>query len=174
MPVYLCFPILDLGSIMPRTASRSVLLLLTVAIWGMGCQSARVISKDESGGVISIPANTDAWPFRYRSKANELLAQHCPEGYVIEREEEVITGQRTIVEQDEQNRTQQISKRTSLSMGNTTTTETTSDVTEWRIHYRKKTAEDDRESSVHAASLEIEEGSGTGVEGADSSDVTEN
>ncbi len=142
---------------MTRTRILAAWGVLSLGILSEGCQSARVISKDESGGVISIPANSDAWPFRFRSKANELLAKECPEGYIIEREEEVITGQQTVVNEEERNRTQQISKRASLSVGNTTTTETTSDITEWRIHYRKKTAEDDAENPIEPASMELEE-----------------
>ncbi len=109
-----------------------------------GCSSARVVSQQESSGVIAIPANTDMWPFRYRSKAEALLAQQCPEGYVIELEEEYVTGQSTNVQEDRREDEHQISKRASFTVGSTSTNTTTTDVKEWRIHYRKKEADEER------------------------------
>lgn len=108
-----------------------------------GCQSARVVSKSEEGGVIAIPANNDMWPFHYRTKAQELLARECPEGYVIELEEEYVTGQATSTNVEDKSRTQQITKNASVTLDSTQTNSTTSNVTEWRIHYRKKTPEDE-------------------------------
>ena len=108
-----------------------------------GCQSARIVSKSEDGGVIAIPANNDMWPFHYRTKAEELLTRECPEGYVIELEEEYVTGQATSTDVDDTSRTQQITKNASVTLNSTQTNTTTSNVTEWRIHYRKKTPEDE-------------------------------
>ena len=115
---------------------------------GTGCQSVRVVNKSETGGVIAIPANTDMWPFRYRSKAEAMLAQQCPEGYIIELEEEFVTGQTTNVQEDHRQDDRQISKNASFTVDRSSTTATTSDVKEWRIYYRKNTAEDETEAAV--------------------------
>ena len=106
----------------------------------LGCQAARVVSRTSDGGVIAIPANNDLWPFHFRSKAESLIAKQCPEGYVIEDEEEVVVGQTTTVHQDQASNTNQITKHASFTTGASTTTASTSDQKEWRIHYRKKRA----------------------------------
>lgn len=120
---------------------RLAVLIGVIAAAASGCPSVRVVSQQDSSGVIAIPANTDMWPFRYRSKAEALLAQQCPEGYVIELEEEYVTGQTTRIQEDHQENEHQVSKRVSLSTGSSSTTATTSDQKEWRIHYRKKSAD---------------------------------
>ena len=102
--------------------------------------------RTQAGGVIAIPANSDTWPFHYRRKAEEILARECPQGYEIELEEEYVTGQTTSTNVDEQNRSQQIAKHASLSVDSTHTTSTTANVTEWRIHYRKKSSENDSDN----------------------------
>jgi hypothetical protein len=57
-----------------------------------GCAGARYVSVDSTGGIVAIPSNTDCWPEHYRAKAEELMAKKCPQGYVIDHEEEVVTG----------------------------------------------------------------------------------
>ena len=106
----------------------------------------RVVSQSDSGGVIAIPANNDMWPFHYRSKAEALLTQQCPEGYVIELEEEYVTGQATHVQEDHRQDEHQISQRASFTTESTNTTATTSDVKEWRIYYRKRSADEETEN----------------------------
>ncbi len=120
---------------------RLAFLIGVIAAGACGCPSVRVVSQQDSCGVIAMPANTDMWPFRYRSKAEALLAQQCPEGYIIELEEEYVTGQTTSVQEDHQENEHQVSKRVSFTTGSSSTTSTTSDQKEWRIHYRKKSAD---------------------------------
>jgi hypothetical protein len=75
---------------------RSLLISvgLFVSLSGLtGCgSSARYVSATPDGGIIAIPANTDDWPSHYRRDANQLMASKCPQGYVIEHEEEVSVG----------------------------------------------------------------------------------
>jgi hypothetical protein len=139
--------------------------LLTVApLAAVGCQSARFVQTQASGGVVAIPSNTNSWPNYHRDHALELIAKKCPNGYVIDREEEVVVGQRTQV--DTQRDTQRdpsvtVGGLTGSSSNNNkggksssdgiaavtfngdtrTSTQQTihaSDITEWRIYYHAK------------------------------------
>ena len=67
--------------------TTTIMLLLAVT----GSASARYVMKDASTGVAAIPANNE----RHREKAVELMQQHFPAGYIIEREEETVVGQTT-------------------------------------------------------------------------------
>ena len=139
------------------TRWRMAALLSMATLCSSGCPSVRVVSKQESGGVIAIPANTDIWPFRYRSKAEAMISQQCPEGYIIELEEEYVTGQQTRVEEEHRDNTQQLSKRASLTVETSNSTATTSDTKEWRIHYRKKTAAEESQSEREVAEMSGDE-----------------
>lgn len=141
----------------PPSRWRRAVLTGVLLIGATGCQSVRVVSQGQAGGVIAIPANTDMWPFRYRSKAEAMLAQQCPEGYIIELEEEFVVGQSTNVQESHRQDEQQISKRASFTVDSTNTTATTSDVKEWRIYYRKKTSEEEEEAEIVEAAAEEEE-----------------
>ena len=93
--------------------------------------SFKLMMKDSSTGVVAIPANSE----RHREKAVELMQQHFPAGYVIEREEETVVGQTTHHHVDHGSTVEQHGKRyveTAQSHG----TETTVDNTEYRIFYR--------------------------------------
>lgn len=57
-----------------------------------GCASARYVQVDQEGGIVAIPSNSNVWPSYHRDKAEALMRQKCPNGYVIEREEEAVTG----------------------------------------------------------------------------------
>jgi hypothetical protein len=64
-----------------------------------GCAAtgeARYVYQDGQFGVVGIPRNTSHWPTNYRKHAEELMAQHFPEGYEIVRAEEVIEGSRVL------------------------------------------------------------------------------
>jgi hypothetical protein len=136
------------GFLNHQTWPLQLVFFLSLSLIGTsGCQSVRVVSQSESGGVIAIPANNDMWPFHYRSKAEALLVQQCPEGYVIELEEEFVTGQTTNVQEDHRQDEHQISQRASFTVESTNTTATTSDVKEWRIYYRKRSADDETENA---------------------------
>jgi hypothetical protein len=78
-----------------------------------------------------------------RKKAEKLMAEHFPEGYEIVREEEVVVGQRV----DYQEESSPLGVRLAggeeggvrLGLGNETRgSETVTDQTEYRIHYRRK------------------------------------
>ncbi len=89
-------------------------LIMTVS----GC--ARYVLKEPTRGVVAIPSSSNSWPFRMRDKAEELMSQHFPEGYVVESEGEAVIGETTDIE------------KTGFGGKRATTT----DRTEWRIQYR--------------------------------------
>lgn len=57
--------------------------------------TARFVSVDNSAAVVAIPDNSNDWPSYNRKNAEELLHQKFPQGYVIDHEEEVVTGTTT-------------------------------------------------------------------------------
>jgi hypothetical protein len=60
-----------------------------------GCAAtARFVVVEPAGGSVAIFRNTPA----HRQKAEALMRQKCPGGYVIVREEEVVTGERVTKE----------------------------------------------------------------------------
>ena len=60
--------------------------LLFLAAWMIVCNGcARYTLLEADSGVIAIPANLPV----YRKQADKLMQERCPEGYVIEREEEI-------------------------------------------------------------------------------------
>ena len=127
-------------------------ILLGMILIFSGCASARYVTKGEMEGVVAMPSDTA----RNREKAEELMAQHFPEGYEIVFEEEAAIGSVTHVHKNShgddiqlagglQNfdnedfgrvtpRLPGLTHRTSHS----DITMTTQDKTEWRIRYRKK------------------------------------
>jgi hypothetical protein len=117
--------------------------LLLVLLGVAGCQSARFVVADEKGGVVAIPSNTDMWPFKYRSQAEELMARKCPQGYRIVHEEEVVVGQTTVARDSTDSQSYDVTgkKHTPPSTVTTTaathTTET-QDRTEYRITFVAK------------------------------------
>ena len=114
------------GRVLALTAT--IMLLLTVS----GCASARYVMKDASTGVVAISANSE----RHREKAVELMQQHFPAGYAIEREEETVVGQTTHHHVDHGSTIEQNGKR-SVETGQVNGTETTVENTEYRIFYRR-------------------------------------
>jgi hypothetical protein len=118
-----------------------VFLGIAAVVAGLsGCAApAKLLSKDtQTGiGVVSIPENTDTWPFYYRRGAMELIAKDVgpyPERYIIN-EERVKVGQQTNTSNNQQVNSNQAGNRQSIT-GNGTTT--TSDVYEYRITYQKR------------------------------------
>jgi hypothetical protein len=51
-----------------------------------GCSQVRLIRKSPDGGVVTMPNNTNQWPTYYRNRAETLMRQKCPDGYVIDGE----------------------------------------------------------------------------------------
>ena len=112
---------------------RILALLMTASLIITGCSSARYVSRDQQQGVIAIP-NTSTWPVDHRQKALDLMQSHFPQGYVIEKEEEVVIGTET------QNHTDVHAHEmgnSNIFLGGETTHTTTTDKTEWRITYRR-------------------------------------
>ena len=71
-----------------RAVGRALCTVLLAAAGGCGTTGVHFVSQTPDGGVISIPNNSNQWPTYYRNRAEELMRQKCPDGYVIEREEE--------------------------------------------------------------------------------------
>src|SRR5260221_4038261 len=116
-------------------------LLGWIATMGLGCAHARVVERHEDGsGVVAIPDNTNSWPSRNHRRAEQLIAQQCPTGYIIEREQEVSVG--PIADTHTNTSTHSVPVLTPLGLAPSTadTQQTTSyqDVKEWRIWYRPK------------------------------------
>jgi hypothetical protein len=110
-----------------------------------GCASPRFVAQDPSGGVIAMPSNTDFWPTHFRSKAEEMMAKKCPQGYHIEHEEEVVIGQSVTGTDRTDTQTQDIPGRRQrsdlqLSTSETSHSTTSQDITEYRITFRANTA----------------------------------
>jgi hypothetical protein len=100
-------------------------LLCLLAVFALtGCGTARVVTRDSEGGVVAIPENTNLWPFYYHDKAMELIKEDCPHGYVIAKEEEVVTGTVT----------------TEHMPSDATHSTETRNRTEYRIYYKKASA----------------------------------
>lgn len=102
-----------------------------------GCASARYVAKDGESGVIAIPQNSNSWMGRHRDKAEALMAEHFPTGYVIEREEESVIGQKTDFQKDRDGGSVKLGKF-EIGTGTTSGTSTTINQTEWRIYYRRQ------------------------------------
>jgi hypothetical protein len=105
-----------------------------------GCGTARYVSKQGEGGVVAIPNNSDDWPTHYRQNAEALIRQHVGPNYEIVDEREVVTG--TKVANNQQAQTEQIANRRNPSMPGTketvTDTTTATNITEYRITYRRR------------------------------------
>ncbi|MCA9185630.1 MAG: hypothetical protein R3E01_34990 [Pirellulaceae bacterium] len=101
-----------------------------------GC--ARQVLRTADYGVVAIPSNTNVWPLRYRTKAEKIMGQHFPEGYVIEREQEEVVGQK--IQTDDSGASSTIFRKGpfAINLGSSHTTSTVTDEREWHIHYRRK------------------------------------
>jgi hypothetical protein len=129
-------------------APRSYVLLLLGSlsvVAANGCGNARYVVQDQYGGVVAIPSNSNSWPTYYREKAEKLMTQKCPQGYVVDREEEVVVGQTTTANTNSDTRTNDLQggKRSpSGSLEATTTSRSVSvqDQTEYRIAFHAKNA----------------------------------
>ena len=136
-------------------------LCAVVLVSGLGCNSARMVRCDATGGTVAMPCNSNTWPYYHRDKAMALMQQKCPNGFEIVSEGEVVTGQ--VAHTNAQTNTKEnptillggkdanASQKPNgldafgglaIPIGETkhTTQQTTTyrDVTEWRIDYRAK------------------------------------
>lgn len=121
---------------MKRLLAWAPLVLLTV-----GCESARLVHSDSQGGCVAIPSNYNGWPCHYRDEAEKLMRQKCPQGYVIEREEEVVVGQTSTTHTDREGANQELGRNSGLTLNSERTRQRTEvqDKTEWRIWFRAAT-----------------------------------
>jgi hypothetical protein len=106
-----------------------------------GCTSARFIIADPNGGVVAIPSNKSGFPFYYREDAEKLMAQKCPQGYVIDREEEVVVGKVSTVRNTNNTQSSNGDKKQSFSSlvtSESTQTHEVHDQTEYRIIFHGK------------------------------------
>ncbi|CAN5834743.1 hypothetical protein BH11MYX2_BH11MYX2_06000 [soil metagenome] len=98
------------------------------------CGSARVISRNQSGGVIELQGDRG----KAMEQANQEMSAHCgPNNYQIVQEGEEVVGQDTVVQEDtatdnHQSRT----GRHSSTDSSTTQTSSTRAATAWRVHYQ--------------------------------------
>ncbi len=106
-----------------RTLSRRALALgvIGLGLWGLACGSARFVTVDGSGGVIGMPNNGES----SREKAVKMMSEKCPNGFLIDREEEAQVGTVT-------------SSNTNYGRYSTNGTQTTRAETEWRITFHCK------------------------------------
>jgi hypothetical protein len=105
-----------------------------------GCTTARYVQKNTDSGIVAVSDSSNVWPTYNRDKAIELIVQHVGPDYEIVKEEETVTGQRTLNNQH----VNQVPTRDPVIPFMTTTqtvvteSQTTEDVKAWFIHYRKK------------------------------------
>ena len=78
---------------MSRTAVASMFVLVVAGL--SGCASpARVIKQDATSVVVSIPDNTNNWPFYYRDAAQHAAAEHIHDP-VLATSQRVKVGEQT-------------------------------------------------------------------------------
>lgn len=120
---------------------RFLMLAASVAVASaVGCANARYVQKVGDEGVVAVPVNSDAWPSYNRTNALKLIEQHVGPGYEIVEEREVTTGTATTNTQNT-NREQTFNSEVPFlpaEKQTTTTTTTAANITEYHIHYRKR------------------------------------
>jgi hypothetical protein len=126
----------------PRSLAPLALLVVG-ALAGCGGGARLVQGGGDGGGVVAIPANNNTWPFHYREKAEKMMTERCPNGYVVMEEKEVVVGQKTIRRASTDTNTTDLPgtrRQPPGSLTTSTTTNTTETVpeTEYRITFRPK------------------------------------
>ena len=98
------------------------------------CGSARVIQRNQSGGVIELSGDRG----KAMEQANQEMAAHCgPNNYQITQEGEEAIGTDTVMQEDtaQDSRTSRSGRRSSTDSSTTQTTSTRT-ATAWRVHYQ--------------------------------------
>jgi hypothetical protein len=98
------------------------------------CGSARVIQRNQSGGVIELSGDRG----KAMEQANQEMSAHCgPNNYQITQEGEEAIGTDTVVQEDtaEDSRTSRSGRRSSTDSSTTQQTSTRT-ATAWRVHYQ--------------------------------------
>jgi hypothetical protein len=115
---------------------RKLSVGLAIASFGVlaACGSARVISRNQSGGVIELQGDRG----KAMEQANQEMSAHCgPNNYQIVQEGEEVVGQDTVVQEDSNtNNRESRSGRHSSTDSSTTQTSSTRNATAWRVHYQ--------------------------------------
>jgi len=117
---------------------RRLLLIALILLGSTACGCVRYVQKGPDYGVVAMPMDTNVWPFQFRQKAEKLMQDHFPNGYVIENEGEAVVGQTIESETEEVDGPNYRKGNWSLGFGSSKTTSTINDQTEWRILYRAK------------------------------------
>ncbi len=98
------------------------------------CGSARVIQRNQSGGVIELSGDRG----KAMEQANQEMSAHCgPNNYQITQEGEEAIGTDTVVQEDtaQDTRSSRSGRRQSTDTSSTTTQQTRT-ATAWRVHYQ--------------------------------------
>jgi hypothetical protein len=98
------------------------------------CGSARVIQRNQSGGVIELSGDRG----KAMEQANQEMSAHCgPNNYQITQEGEEAIGTDTVVQEDtaQDSRTSRSGRRSSTDSSTTQQTSTRT-ATAWRVHYQ--------------------------------------
>lgn len=98
------------------------------------CGSARVIQRNQSGGVIELSGDRG----KAMEQANQEMSAHCgPNNYQITQEGEEAIGTDTVMQEDtaQDSRTSRSGRRSSTDSSTTQTTSTRT-ATAWRVHYQ--------------------------------------
>jgi len=113
---------------MLRKVSLGLFILLAA------CGSARVIQRNQSGGIIELSGDRG----KAMEQANQEMSAHCgPNNYQITQEGEEAIGTDTVVQEDtaEDSKTSRSGRRQSTDSSSTTTQQTRT-ATAWRVHYQ--------------------------------------
>jgi hypothetical protein len=107
---------------------RKLSLGLIVAL--AACGSARVIQRNQTGGVIELSGDRG----KAMEQANSDMASHCgPNNFTIVQEGEEAIGTDTVQQQNTQDATSRNGRRSSETTTGQTSTRT---ATAWRVHYQ--------------------------------------
>ncbi len=113
-------------------------LVMATGIGLAGCSSARYVLREPGRGIVATPANTNAWPWKHRDDAEKLMQQHFPAGFHIDREAEAVVGKTTTSGEDTDGQKVLLAGGlVTLDNGQRRSISTTTDVTEYRIEYRR-------------------------------------
>jgi hypothetical protein len=122
-------------------ATMKLNLLLAFAVVSLaGCaSSARYVARTATDGTVAVPDSTNSWPSYHHDQAVKLIEKHVGDEYDIITEEEYVKGHKTSNDKnvEEQNRFSIFFWRPRV-VEHTETTQTKTDLTEWRIHYRRR------------------------------------
>jgi hypothetical protein len=132
-----------------------IFFIVPLILTGCGT-SARYVVKENDGGIVSIPSNSNSWPGYNRREAEKLMMNHFPDGYEVVREEEAVVGQTSSTNVQESRSPIVVGNKAIPGLETTSTNATTSvrDHTEWRIYYRHKQGFNVTKSPVHEGTVD--------------------